>query len=229
MRNGTTGSAHFARRRHPVYGHRPRRRPQAPTVSAVRTRVTRAGRRRRTPWSQRSRFDTYATPAGRTLIDRELYLPQSWTDDRSMCAPTRSSIGSPRRPGPRSRSAPARRRPVNCQEPYWWAAPDQPRRRHGPTTRSANRYLRTFSVAGRSVTPWLPGTPAVVTAAPRQRSTPRAHHASSHSNPRVPGRRSRGTRKGERPCPQTGPQIALGPSAPTPRARTPLIWTSPGR
>lgn len=31
-------------------------------------------------------FLTYATTAGRTLIDRELYLPKSWTDDRDRCA-----------------------------------------------------------------------------------------------------------------------------------------------
>ncbi|NMO94157.1 IS701 family transposase [Actinomycetospora sp. TBRC 11914] len=30
-------------------------------------------------------FLAYATPAGRTLLDRELYLPQSWTDDRDRC------------------------------------------------------------------------------------------------------------------------------------------------
>jgi SRSO17 transposase len=31
-------------------------------------------------------FLTYATPAGRTLLDRELYLPTSWTEDRERCA-----------------------------------------------------------------------------------------------------------------------------------------------
>jgi hypothetical protein len=31
-------------------------------------------------------FLAYATPAGRTLLDRELYLPKSWTDDRERCA-----------------------------------------------------------------------------------------------------------------------------------------------
>jgi SRSO17 transposase len=31
-------------------------------------------------------FLAYATPAGRTLIDRELYLPKSWTEDRERCA-----------------------------------------------------------------------------------------------------------------------------------------------
>src|SRR5215212_8040276 len=30
-------------------------------------------------------FLAYATPAGRTLLDRELYLPQSWTEDRERC------------------------------------------------------------------------------------------------------------------------------------------------
>ena len=31
-------------------------------------------------------FLAYASPRGRALIDRELYLPKSWTDDRSRCA-----------------------------------------------------------------------------------------------------------------------------------------------
>ena len=31
-------------------------------------------------------FLAYATPAGRTLLDRELYLPASWTEDRERCA-----------------------------------------------------------------------------------------------------------------------------------------------
>ena len=31
-------------------------------------------------------FLTYVSPRGRALIDRELYLPKSWTDDRKRCA-----------------------------------------------------------------------------------------------------------------------------------------------
>ncbi|MGH4023378.1 MAG: IS701 family transposase, partial [Pseudonocardiaceae bacterium] len=31
-------------------------------------------------------FLTYVSPRGRALIDRELYLPKSWTDDRDRCA-----------------------------------------------------------------------------------------------------------------------------------------------
>jgi SRSO17 transposase len=31
-------------------------------------------------------FLAYATPAGRTFIDRELYLPRAWIDDRDRCA-----------------------------------------------------------------------------------------------------------------------------------------------
>jgi SRSO17 transposase len=36
-------------------------------------------------------FLTYASPRGRALIDRELYLPKSWTDDRQRC--TQAGIG----------------------------------------------------------------------------------------------------------------------------------------
>jgi SRSO17 transposase len=31
-------------------------------------------------------FLTYVSPRGRALVDRELYLPKSWTDDRQRCA-----------------------------------------------------------------------------------------------------------------------------------------------
>jgi SRSO17 transposase len=31
-------------------------------------------------------FLTYVTPTGRALLDRELYLPVSWTDDRDRCS-----------------------------------------------------------------------------------------------------------------------------------------------
>ena len=32
------------------------------------------------------RFLTYAAPGGHALIDRELYLPESWTSDAARCA-----------------------------------------------------------------------------------------------------------------------------------------------
>ena len=34
-------------------------------------------------------FLTYATPAGRTFLDRELYLPKAWTADRDRCTAAR--------------------------------------------------------------------------------------------------------------------------------------------
>src|SRR3954454_22205424 len=36
--------------------------------------------------SQIGVFLAYAAPAGRTFIDRELYLPKAWTEDRARCA-----------------------------------------------------------------------------------------------------------------------------------------------
>src|SRR5215207_10069476 len=36
--------------------------------------------------SQVGVFLAYAAPAGRTFIDRELYLPKAWTEDRERCA-----------------------------------------------------------------------------------------------------------------------------------------------
>ena len=37
-------------------------------------------------------FLTYATPAGRTFLDREMYLPKGWTEDRDRC--TDAGIGA---------------------------------------------------------------------------------------------------------------------------------------
>jgi SRSO17 transposase len=39
----------------------------------------------RLPLSASACFLAYATGRGRTLIDRRLYLPTSWTDDRERC------------------------------------------------------------------------------------------------------------------------------------------------
>jgi SRSO17 transposase len=59
-------------------------------------------------------FLAYATDRGRTLIDRRLYLPTSWTDDRERCRRAGIGVRSPSRrrwPWPRRCSAaPSRRR-----------------------------------------------------------------------------------------------------------------------
>ncbi|GIH65749.1 hypothetical protein Msi02_65660 [Microbispora siamensis] len=55
-------------------------------------------------------FLAYASPLGRTLIDAELYLPKSWTDDRSVASRPAS--------GRRWRSPPSRYWPRRC-----WPAP----------------------------------------------------------------------------------------------------------
>lgn len=34
-------------------------------------------------------FAAYATTRGHTLVDRELYLPKSWTEDRERCRAAR--------------------------------------------------------------------------------------------------------------------------------------------
>jgi SRSO17 transposase len=41
-------------------------------------------------------FLTYSAPAGRTLLDRELYLPKTWADDRERC--DRTGIPDPPKP-----------------------------------------------------------------------------------------------------------------------------------
>ncbi|MFI1259174.1 hypothetical protein ACH4U6_36330 [Streptomyces netropsis] len=45
-------------------------------------------------------FAAYATAKGRALVDRELYLPKSWTGDADRCR----AAGSPRPGGSRPRA-----------------------------------------------------------------------------------------------------------------------------
>lgn len=40
-------------------------------------------------------FLAYSTPAGRTLLDRELYLPKSWLEDRARCAEAGIPVDGP--------------------------------------------------------------------------------------------------------------------------------------
>ena len=51
----------------------------------------------------------YASPRGRAFIDRELYLPKAWTDDRARCRAARVSaeVGLPAHALPCSAPAPA--------------------------------------------------------------------------------------------------------------------------
>ena len=73
----------------------------------------------------------YAAPRGHTLIDRELYLPKSWTDDPGRCA----AAGIP--PTVRFATKPqlARRmieRAVTARVPFAWVAADEVYGDNGP-------------------------------------------------------------------------------------------------
>jgi SRSO17 transposase len=56
-------------------------------------------------------FCAYASPAGRALIDRELYLPKSWAEDRERAAPRAYPM--------RSASPPSPSWPAGCWAGYW--------------------------------------------------------------------------------------------------------------
>src|SRR4051794_25261674 len=69
-------------------------------------------------------FLAYATPAGRTFIDRELYLPRAWIEDRARCA--EAGIG----PGVAFRTKPELAvamltRALNAGVPAGWVAGDE--------------------------------------------------------------------------------------------------------
>jgi SRSO17 transposase len=56
-------------------------------------------------------FLAYASPKGRAMIDRELYLPESWTDDPPRCRAARVPN--------RLVSGPSRRLPGSCWSVRW--------------------------------------------------------------------------------------------------------------
>jgi SRSO17 transposase len=69
-------------------------------------------------------FLAYAAPAGRALIDAELYLPVSWTDDRQRCA----DAGIPDEVGFATKPELARimiERVVKAGLPFGWVAADE--------------------------------------------------------------------------------------------------------
>jgi SRSO17 transposase len=69
-------------------------------------------------------FVAYASPHGRVLIDAELYLPASWTDDRQRCA----AAGIPVEVGFATKPELARvmiERAVTAEVPFGWVAADE--------------------------------------------------------------------------------------------------------
>jgi len=74
---------------------------------------------------------SYAAPAGHALIDRELYLPKSWTDDPARCR----AAGIPDQAGFATKPQLARRmiaRAIAAKVPSGWAAADEVYGDNGP-------------------------------------------------------------------------------------------------
>ena len=73
----------------------------------------------------------YAAPAGYALIDRELYLPRSWTDDPARCR----AAGIPDHVGFATKPQLARmmiERAISAKVPFAWVAADEPYGDNGP-------------------------------------------------------------------------------------------------
>lgn len=69
-------------------------------------------------------FLAYATPKGRALIDRELYLPKSWTDDRQRCerAAVPDDVGFATKP---QQARTMIERAVAAKVPFAWFTADE--------------------------------------------------------------------------------------------------------
>jgi SRSO17 transposase len=74
--------------------------------------------------SQIGVFLAYATPAGRTFIDRELYLPKAWTEDRRRCAEAGIGPAVPFRTKPELALA-MLTRALDAGVPAGWVAGDE--------------------------------------------------------------------------------------------------------
>lgn len=87
-------------------------------------------------------FLAYAAPAGRALIDRELYLPRSWTDDPERCAAARVPAGVPFATKPQLAKAMIGRA-LAAGTPFGWVAADEA---YGQNT-NLRRWLENRGVA----------------------------------------------------------------------------------
>ena len=81
-------------------------------------------------------FLAYAAPAGRTLLDRELYLPALWTDDRDRCAEAGvpGSVGFATKPGLAARML---TRALDARVPAAWVTGDEAYGQVGKLARDA--------------------------------------------------------------------------------------------
>ena len=96
------------------------RRGTSPQGCSVSTAARRDGSRT----ARLGQFLTYATAKGRTLLDRELYLPQVWVDDQER----REEAGVPEKVAFRTKPQLARRmleRAVESGVPFGWATGDE--------------------------------------------------------------------------------------------------------
>jgi hypothetical protein len=126
----------------------------------------------------------YAAPGGHALIDRELYLPKSWTDDRDRCAaagiPATVTFATKPQLARRMIERPRARR---CRSPGW------------PGTRSTG-------TTGRCAPGWRPGAsptcsrPPAITGSP---PGPGAPSAPTSWPPACPGRPGSGCPRGPAP------------------------------
>ncbi len=102
-------------------------------------------------------FAAYASTAGRALVDRELYLPKSWTDDLDRCraakVPDQREFATKT---PARRRSSAGRWPRRCRSPGSRRTPLMDR-----TTASAGCWNHPASAMspGRPQVPVLPGRP----------------------------------------------------------------------
>jgi SRSO17 transposase len=148
----------------------------------------------------------YATDAGHAVIDRELYLPRSWTDDPDRCR----AAGVPEQVGFATKPALATTmisRTLNAHVPAAWVAGDE--------VYGANPGLRAELEAAGSATCWRsPATTMWASVAPPSAPTPCLGRS-----PRGHGSRYRAARAPKATATTTGRSCASTTTAPRLTAR----------
>jgi SRSO17 transposase len=116
-------------------------------------------------------FLSYAAPGGHALIDRELYLPRSWTDDPARCA----AAGIPAGTAFATKPALARRmigRALDAGVPAAWVTADEvygaDSGLRGDLERRQTGYVLAVAATHRVATAAGPARPARSPAAPRR-------------------------------------------------------------
>jgi SRSO17 transposase len=116
-------------------------------------------------------FLAYASPKGRAFIDRELYLPRSWTNDPERCRAARVPAEVPFRTKPQLARV-LLERALDAEVPAWWVTADEVYGGDPALRRWLEDRAMSYVLAVKGTEPLVPAAHGSATAAQLAASVP---------------------------------------------------------